>query len=114
LIGPEPAHGWCYYFEKTDLAIQLKDYASVEKNYKIVTTKGYKTLHGYEWFPYVEGLADAGDWKNALDLSQRVISGNPDNESYQPILCQILTKVQQANGSSSQSKNVLDSLQCSQ
>ena len=46
LIGPEPAHGWCYYFEKTDLALQNQDYTTIQKNYQAVTAKNLKTSLG--------------------------------------------------------------------
>jgi hypothetical protein len=113
LIGSEPAHGWCYYFEKTDLALQNKDYTAIQKNYQAVTSRNLKTSLGYEWFPFVEGLADSGDWGDALKISQQVISQNPTNESYQPILCQMLTKAQQVSGSSDVSQQALNTLQCS-
>ena len=31
IFGSEPAHGWCYYFQKASLARQLKDWSKLRK-----------------------------------------------------------------------------------
>ena len=112
LIGPEPAHGWCYYFEKSDLALQEKDYAAIQQNYQTVTKKSLKPYYGYEWFPFIKGLAGAGDWSTALSLAQQVIAANPTNDSYQPFICQALTEISAQAKDPGQAKAALDSLNC--
>jgi hypothetical protein len=113
LIGPEPAHRWCYYFEKSDLALQLNDYETVQKNYRIVIDQSLKPYYGYEWFPFIEGLARAGDWQSALSLSQQVVTENPTNDSYRPILCQMLNQAAEEASPSIDSASALSALNCS-
>ncbi|MHC1740413.1 MAG: hypothetical protein AB9897_04810 [Anaerolineaceae bacterium] len=113
LIGAEPEHTWCYYFEKSDLALQLKDYETIVKNYHTVIDNNFRAFNGYEWFPFVEGLARAGDWQNAIELSGQIIAENPQNDSYQPILCQLLTKVKISTNSNDQAAPSLAAVGCS-
>jgi hypothetical protein len=113
LIGQEPAHGWCYYFEKSDLALQLKDYTAIQKNYQIVIDRSLKPYYGYEWFPFIEGLAWVGNWQSALSLSQRVIEENPTNDSYQSFLCQMLSQAAEGTSPNTDSAPALSALNCS-
>ncbi len=55
--GPEPAHGWCYYFEKADLARQFGDWKTVTH----LGDEAFK-LNDYpnnpvERFVFIEGYA---------------------------------------------------------
>jgi hypothetical protein len=89
----------------------MKDYSAIQQNYQTVTSKGYKPVYDYEWFPFVEGLANVGDWQSVVDLSRRIIAENPTNDSYQPFLCQIINKVKTADDPDLQT-GALNSLQC--
>lgn len=119
-IGPEPAHTWCYYFEKSDLALQNKDYAVIQANYQQVIKKSLTPHEGYEWFPFIDGLAGAGDWQTALSLAQQVIADNPPeatldgspSESYQLDICRDLEPLAAQSKNPSQAKAVLENLNC--
>lgn len=120
LIGPEPAHGWCYYFEKSDLALQNKDYATIQANYQKVIEKSLSPHEGYEWFPYIEGLAGAGDWKTALALAQQVIAKNPPKltvdglptDSYPVAICRALQPLVTQAQDPAEAASALSSLNC--
>ncbi|MHC1740412.1 MAG: hypothetical protein AB9897_04805 [Anaerolineaceae bacterium] len=114
LIGPEPEHRWCYYFEKSDLALQMEDFTAIQQNYQVVVEKGYQPVNDYEWFPFIEGLARGGDWQDAIALSQRVIEENPTNESYQPFICQIIYQIATKPNSGNQPLLAMKDLNCSQ
>lgn len=92
-IGKEPTHGWCYYFEKADLAIQQKDYESVADYYQKVIEGRLWTRQSLEWLPFIEGLAGSGDWTTALSLSQKIIKKNPDIPSVNAFICKRLLSV---------------------
>ena len=113
-IGKEPDHGWCYYFEKADLAIQQKDYQSVSNYYQKVIDEKLWTRQSLEWFPFIEGLAGSGDWSTALSLSQKVIEKNSENLSYKDFICQRLIRVLPTPSSNSfnQAESTLASLGC--
>lgn len=74
LLGPEPAHGWCYYFQKASLAAQLADWQEVSRLAGTALEAGYRpsvteSNSAYEWRPFVVGLARSGDWDEAARLT---------------------------------------------
>ena len=94
MLGPEPPHTWCYYFEKADLARQLQDWQAISRLAAEAKTRGYgPQISGsnapYEWLPFIEGLARAGDWSEAARLTRR--SAEQDAH-YQPMLCRLWTQ----------------------
>ncbi|MCE1253468.1 MAG: hypothetical protein LWX83_07960 [Anaerolineae bacterium] len=73
LFGSEPEHGWCYYYEKADLARQLNDWQSGVALANAALDAGYRpTLSGsnsvFEWQPFIEAYAHTGHWLAAADL----------------------------------------------
>ena len=110
-IGPEPEHGWCYYFEKSDLALQNKDYASIQKYYQTVKEKSLKPHEGYELTPFIEGLAGAGDWSTALTLAQQAIRESPASDAYPVSLCKALNAIA-GEAPSSAAQQTLNGLNC--
>jgi len=85
IYSPEPAHNWCYYFEKADLARQLRDW----KRVAALGDKAFK-LDDYpndplERFVFVEGYAHVGDWEKALAYAQ--VSYKVSKSSVGPLLC---------------------------
>lgn len=106
IYGPEPTHGWCYYFERADLARQMGDWPQV------VTLAGQAfALNDYpndpvERFVFIEGYAKEGDWGRALELSQtsyKVAKGYVG-----PLLCRLWDRIGDATPSSPQKSATLD------
>jgi hypothetical protein len=73
-FGREPAHTWCYFFEKAELARQYGDWEEVVMNYESASSAGFTALQPVENLVFVEGLARLGKTDKALRLSDRVIS----------------------------------------
>jgi hypothetical protein len=71
LFGAEPSHGWCYYFEKADLARQKQDWQAVLRLGEEAVTKGIKPVLGAEYIPFIEAHARMGEWSQAYELSAR-------------------------------------------
>jgi hypothetical protein len=69
IFGPEPAHTWCYFFEKADLARQRKDWDEVLDLYEQAQRLGFSPGYGAEYIPFVEAFAQTGDWQKAYDLT---------------------------------------------
>ncbi|MGB8212248.1 MAG: hypothetical protein WCE68_01700 [Anaerolineales bacterium] len=77
IFGTEPSHGWCYYFEKADLARQMGDWQSVLQFGAEAESEGLQPLLGQEYIPFIEANALTGHWSKAFDLSQKAIALDP-------------------------------------
>jgi hypothetical protein len=71
VFSPEPAHDWCYYFEKADLAVQQQQWATVQQLWRDVEKKKLNTGVPTEYLPFIYGTASAGDIQTALAISRR-------------------------------------------
>ncbi|HEY9078229.1 MAG TPA: hypothetical protein VIO61_16965 [Anaerolineaceae bacterium] len=69
-FGREPAHEWCYYYQKAELARQQADWKEVIRLATIVETMGYAPVSTIEWLPFIEGFVRLGDWQKAGEISQ--------------------------------------------
>jgi hypothetical protein len=71
ILGPEPEHEWCYYFEKADLARQIGDWDRVtalgERAFQL--DERLYPVNAPEYLPYIEGYAMTGDWEHARELT---------------------------------------------
>ena len=69
IFGNEPAHTWCYYYEKADLARQYQDWSEVVDLWDQAVQKGYEPGNGVEYLPFIEGFAHLGDWETAEQMT---------------------------------------------
>jgi hypothetical protein len=70
IFGKEPAHDWCYYYEKADLARQGQDWQQVVKLGDEATKLGLAPKDTSEWMPFLQGYFMAGDTDRAKEISQ--------------------------------------------
>jgi len=70
IFGSEPAHDWCYYYEKADLARQGQDWQQVVKLGDEATQLGLTPKDTSEWLPFLEGYFMAGDTDRAKEIAQ--------------------------------------------
>lgn len=70
IFGREPAHTWCYYFQKADLARQEKDWDKVIALYHEAQQEGFVPGYGAEYIPFIEAYAQTGDWQQAYELTR--------------------------------------------
>jgi hypothetical protein len=68
-LAKEPAHTWCYYYEKADLARQQKDWAQVVTLWKEAAGKSYSPETSYEFAPFIEAFVQLNNWDMARQLS---------------------------------------------
>jgi len=73
LFGNEPAHTWCYYFEKADLARQVGDYAQAYSLISEANQAGFYPVDLTEWYPFIDGAVHTGHLEEAAELSSRII-----------------------------------------
>jgi hypothetical protein len=69
IYGSEPAHTWCYYYEKADLARQESDWNRVLQLYEEATKLGFSPYLGSELAPFIDAYAHTGQWQEAQALT---------------------------------------------
>lgn len=91
VYGEEPARGWCYYFEKADLARQLKDWEQVSKLGDAAFALDDYPNDPVERFVFIEGYAHMGEWEKAQELS---LTSYRISKSYVgPMLCRLWDRI---------------------
>ena len=66
LLGAEPAHGWCYYYEKASLARQQMDWQEIVRLGSEAASLGLRPDDYSEWIPFLLAYAYIGD-NSAVD-----------------------------------------------
>ncbi len=103
--GPEPPHGWCYYFEQADLARQMQDWKRVaELGEQAFALNDYPN-DPVERFVFIEGYAHIGDWDTALRLS--LDSYRVSRNVMAPLLCRLWERIAQTTPPSPQKDEVV-------
>lgn len=57
LFGPEPEHGWCYFYEKAALARQRGDWEEVLRLADEAWNKNLRPVDLIEWMPFLQAYA---------------------------------------------------------
>jgi hypothetical protein len=78
LFGAEPAHGWCYFYAKAELARQQSDWDRVARLYNQARKEGLGPLVPVENLPFIEAFAMTGDIDMALKLTNLTIEQRED------------------------------------
>src|SRR5215207_293440 len=89
---PEPTHGWCYYFQKADLARQLGDWEEVARLGDGALKLDDHPNNPVERFVFIEGYAHVGDWERALKLSRESYKVSKDYVG--PLLCPLWERIE--------------------
>jgi hypothetical protein len=95
VLGAEPPHGWCYFYEKAELARQTGDWAAVVRLGNQAFKLGLAPEEPYEWLPFIEADARTGQVDEAERLSLKLSKENP---ILNPGLCEIWGRVQAEDG----------------
>ena len=69
VFGPEPAHGWCYYYQKADLARQRKDWSAVIALHTEAAQLGFSPADPIEWMPFLQAYAQTSNVVRLQDLA---------------------------------------------
>jgi hypothetical protein len=72
-FGSEPAHDWCYYFEKAELARQFGDWQKAVDYYDEATRQGYQAMLPAENLVFVEALGRTENSEQAMELTDIVM-----------------------------------------
>ena len=113
IFGEEPAHGWCYYFEKADLARQLGDWQQVAALGEAAFALDDHPNDPSERMPFIEGYAHVGDWARALELTEESVQVT---ELMQPMLCRLWERIETETPASAEKTDAMQQaeelLQC--
>lgn len=108
VYGSEPSRGWCYYFERADLARQMKDWEEVVRLGNIAFALGDHPNDPVERFVFIEGYAQTGDWARAQELS--VESFRVSKEYVGPMLCSLWSRIARKTTSSAEQSAAVEAM----
>lgn len=92
MYGVEPPRGWCYYFQRAELARQFGDWDEVNNLADAAFKLDEHFNNPVELFVFIEGYAHAGDWVEAVQLSKEA---RQVSKSYvDPLLCKLWKRIE--------------------
>lgn len=68
-FGAEPAHGWCYFYEKASLARQVGDWEEVVRLGNEALALGLQAEDVIEWMPFLQAYALLGDFVRVDEIA---------------------------------------------
>jgi hypothetical protein len=77
IFGREPAHTWCYYYQKADLARQSEDWAQAVSLLEEADQRGYEPANKAEWLLFVDTYVKLEDFAAAEKLTDRIKERDP-------------------------------------
>ena len=77
VFGPEPAHGWCYYFEKASLLADQGNWQAAAELGDQAFALGDYPNDPMERFVFIEAYARTGNLERARELSDDVLKITP-------------------------------------
>ena len=81
--SPEP-EGWCYYYQRAELAQQLGRWQEVLNLHNEAEERGYSANYGVERLSLVDAHAGLGNWEMAEQVSEEILAKHVRNA---PMLC---------------------------
>jgi hypothetical protein len=92
-FGPEPGHGWCYYYQKASLARQTGDWQTVADLGDKARSKKLEAADPVEWLPFLQAYAML-DQTDQLQRLARFVKKDPFQAQQ---ACRVLTGSTPAN-----------------
>src|SRR5258706_1502240 len=113
IYGKQDNKGWCYFFEKADLARQDGQWDKVVHLWEQAQSAGERADNGFEYIPFIEGYGQTQDWDQVKLLAK---SAGRITAGLEPSLCSALDRLA-TNAPASQQrdetiKNLKDDLKC--
>ncbi len=72
LFGDEPAHGWCYYYQKIGLAMQNQDWETAARLGDDAIKQNMTPKDNIEWLPLLRAYIMTGNQQNANYILQKI------------------------------------------
>ncbi|MBE0695602.1 MAG: hypothetical protein IH586_01640, partial [Anaerolineaceae bacterium] len=90
IYGAEPARGWCYYYQKAELARQQADWEGVVRLGEQAFGLGEYPNDPAERYPFIEGYAQTGRWEQAVEQTVEAAAITP---LVHPSLCRLWNRI---------------------
>jgi hypothetical protein len=103
----EPSHGWCYYYERADLARQEGNWNEVASLGDIAYNLNDYPNDPSEHFPFIEGYAHVGNWVRAIELTRHAQDISP---VMSPLLCRLWHRIEISVPDSNEKTSTISSL----
>lgn len=72
LFGAEPAHKWCYFYEKAELALQNGEWEKIAQLGDEAIQQGEYPIDRVEWMPFLQAYAHLGDEQKLRETAPRI------------------------------------------
>ncbi len=109
IYNPEPAHAWCYYFQKADLARQIRNWDEVTHLGDAAFKLSDYPNDPVERFVFIEGYAHVGDWQRAVELSK--LSYKVSKNYVRPLLCTLWVRIERETENTPAQNVTMDEVQ---
>lgn len=106
VFGPEPEHGWCYYYQKASLARQYEDWQTVLALGNEARLKNLSPADEIEWLPFLQAEAILGEPERLAEVGTQM-----KDEFARKQACLALSSL---NEISAEAKNTIQSVYCSE
>jgi hypothetical protein len=89
IFGGEPAHGWCYYYQKADLAREKQQWSQISHFWDEASARNLKPSYGPEYLPFIEGSL----YNGRPDLALELTNAANQTKDMAPFLCATWSRV---------------------
>jgi hypothetical protein len=72
IFGPEPAHLWCFYYQKAELALQNDNWQQIIALGNEVWKHDFHPQDAIEWMPFLQAYSFTGDLSNMDKVAKQV------------------------------------------
>lgn len=93
VIGSEPEHDWCYFFEKVDLARQFGNWDEIVNLGNQAFEQGKVARVPTEWLPFFEAYLRSNQTKEVERIISMMMQDEP--ERYKKSICFTLNRISQ-------------------
>ena len=107
LFGPEPGHGWCYYFAKAGLEYQRGDWKEVVNLGDAAMAQGLYPSYPHDWLIFIEAYAYTGAWNRAQEVTTYLSIVVPDLEA---LFCRLWQRINVATPDTEEKRAALNLL----
>jgi hypothetical protein len=91
VFGAEPPHGWCYFYQKAELARQLGDWDSVAALGAEAASRNLVPADPIEWMPFLQAYAVLGESAKMESIAAQF----KDDPFHKAQFCQSLNRMEE-------------------
>lgn len=108
IFGSEPEYGWCYYYQKADLARQRGDWDDVLIQLDTALKSGHYPNDKLEWMPFIQAYAV----NDNIEMVRQLTSLINDDKVQRVRVCQVMTDFSEKETLSARVKEYIQTKIC--